>query len=134
MTCLSSHFLLTSKSLWVHRPSNPSLEWCPLSLPHSLIWGTSPYTVLKLYPLRALGKDRGLPALSSTRSRLWASRRMWQPAGWAGPLGCYLKPQERPQINHSCLWQLCLYPLLTLEMEGMTKRRQDNCIPALALL
>lgn len=36
----------------------------------------------------------------------------------------------RPQLPLATV----LLPLLTLEMECMTKRRQDNCIPALALL
>lgn len=50
------------------------------------------------------------------------------------PPGHYLEPQEGLWLNHSCLWRLRLYPLLTSEMEGITKRRQGNRFPVLALL
>lgn len=51
-----------------------------------------------------------------------------------GPLGHYLGPQEGLWFDHSCLWHQRLSPLLTSEMEGVTKRRQDNRLPVWAPL
>lgn len=107
MTCLF-HFLLTSRSLRFHRPLTLALEGYSLPPHPQLHRSASSYKILKQSP-------------------------RWAAPGKAGPLGHYLSLQEgltQPQLSLAPV----PIPFHILAIEGVTKRRQGNCLPAQALL